>query len=101
MPTINVQLAEYSELFMLIAAFIYTLAFILFSIDAARSSATIRRVEAELAQETEAERAALREKKLVAAGSADSTAGEPAESDAASADTASTSGVASDSNRGQ
>ncbi|WP_044495081.1 c-type cytochrome biogenesis protein CcsB [Nesterenkonia massiliensis] len=97
MPTINVQLAEYSELFMLIAAFIYTLAFILFSIDAARSSATIRRVEAELAQETEAERAALREKKLVAAGSADSTAGEPAESDAASADTASTSGVASDS----
>ncbi|GAA4918017.1 c-type cytochrome biogenesis protein CcsB [Nesterenkonia rhizosphaerae] len=93
MPTINVQLAEYSELFMLIAAFIYTLAFILFSIDIARSSATIRRVEAELAQETEAERAALREKKLVAAGSADSTAGEPAGSDAASAATASTGGV--------
>lgn len=51
MPDINVQLAEYSELFMLISAFIYTLAFILFAVDAARSSAAIRRVDAELAAE--------------------------------------------------
>ncbi len=65
-PTINVELAEYSELFMLIAAFIYTLAFILFTIDAARSSATIRRVEAELAEEQAAER----QSSLVAAGAA-------------------------------
>ncbi|WP_146340870.1 c-type cytochrome biogenesis protein CcsB [Nesterenkonia sp. NBAIMH1] len=65
-PTINVELAEYSELFMLIAAFIYTLAFILFTIDAARSSATIRRVEAELAEEQAAER----QGSLVAAGAA-------------------------------
>ncbi|WP_147103263.1 c-type cytochrome biogenesis protein CcsB [Nesterenkonia populi] len=55
-PTINVELAEYSELFMLIAAFIYTLAFILFTVDTVRSSATIRRVEAELAEEQAAER---------------------------------------------
>ncbi|WP_120003260.1 c-type cytochrome biogenesis protein CcsB [Nesterenkonia muleiensis] len=48
---INVELAEYSELFMMISAFIYTLAFILFTVDTARSSATIRRVEAELSAE--------------------------------------------------
>ncbi|TLP72769.1 c-type cytochrome biogenesis protein CcsB [Nesterenkonia sphaerica] len=54
---INVQLAEYSELFMLISAFIYTLAFILFTVDTVRSSATIRRVEAELSAEQQRERA--------------------------------------------
>lgn len=52
---INEQLAEYSELFMLIAASIYTLAFIAFSVDMARSSSTIRRVEAELAAERSGE----------------------------------------------
>src|SRR5690625_828335 len=51
LPPINVGLAEYSELFMMIAAFIYTLAFIVFTLDAVRSSATIRRVEKELAAE--------------------------------------------------
>jgi cytochrome c-type biogenesis protein CcsB len=56
LPQINVQLAEYSELFMLISAFIYTLAFILFTVDTVRSSATIRRVEAELSAEQQQER---------------------------------------------
>lgn len=52
---INEELAQYSELFMLIAASIYTLAFIAFTVDMARSSATIRRVESELAVERESE----------------------------------------------
>src|SRR5699024_9854818 len=55
LPSINVQLAEYAELFSLIAALIYTLAFILFTVDAVRSSATIRRVEQELAAESGAQ----------------------------------------------
>lgn len=55
LPAINTELAEYSELFTFIAAVIYTLAFVLFTVDAARSSATIRRVEAELAAEADAE----------------------------------------------
>lgn len=59
LPAINTELAEYSELFTLIAALIYTLAFILFTVDAARSSSTIRRVEAELKAEAETEQAAL------------------------------------------
>ena len=54
---IDEQLAEYSELFMLIAASIYTIAFIAFTIDMVRSSATIRRVEAELATERDRESA--------------------------------------------
>ncbi|WP_022873392.1 c-type cytochrome biogenesis protein CcsB [Nesterenkonia alba] len=84
---INVELAEYSELFMLISAFIYTLAFILFTVDTARSSATIRRVEAELAQEQEAERIA------VTAGAAEATASAQADGAAktAQASTAETS----------
>ena len=53
LPSINVELAEYSELFMMIAAFIYTLAFILFTIDTAQSSRTIRRLETDLAREQE------------------------------------------------
>ncbi|EXF26090.1 cytochrome C biogenesis protein [Nesterenkonia sp. AN1] len=64
MQSINMELAQYSELFMLIAAFIYTGAFMLFAVDMIRSSATIRRVEAELAAENAAER------ELVGAGSA-------------------------------
>ena len=56
MPSINMELVQYSELFMLIAAFIYTGAFMLFAVDMIRSSATIRRVEAELAAENAAER---------------------------------------------
>ncbi|WP_150461910.1 c-type cytochrome biogenesis protein CcsB [Nesterenkonia ebinurensis] len=64
LPPINVELAEYSELFMLISASIYTLAFILFTVDTARSSATIKRVEAELSAEQQAERS----RQLVGAG---------------------------------
>ncbi|MCH8565954.1 c-type cytochrome biogenesis protein CcsB [Nesterenkonia sp. LB17] len=56
MQSINMELAQYSELFMLIAAFIYTAAFMLFAVDMIRSSATIRRVEDELAAENAAER---------------------------------------------
>ncbi|GAA1452782.1 c-type cytochrome biogenesis protein CcsB [Nesterenkonia lacusekhoensis] len=56
---IDEQLAEYSELFMLIAASIYTMAFIAFTIDMVRSSATIRRVEAELAAERHREPAGV------------------------------------------
>lgn len=48
---VNEQLAEYSDLFMLIAAFVYAGAFILFAVDMAVSSSTIRRLEEELAAE--------------------------------------------------
>lgn len=53
LPQINIELAEYSELFMTIAAFIYTLAFILFTLDTAKSSSTIRRIETELTEENQ------------------------------------------------
>lgn len=46
---VNEQLALYSDLFMLIAAFVYAAAFVLFTIDMATSSATIRRLEEDLA----------------------------------------------------
>jgi cytochrome c-type biogenesis protein CcsB len=68
MQSINMELAQYSELFMLIAAFIYTAAFMLFAVDMIRSSATIRRVEAELAEENAAER------QLVSSGAVSATA---------------------------
>ncbi|NLS10007.1 c-type cytochrome biogenesis protein CcsB [Nesterenkonia sp. MY13] len=68
---INVELAEYSELFMMISGFIYTLAFILFTVDTARSSATIKRVENELAAEAEHQRP----RELVGAGAGGSDAG--------------------------
>ncbi|HRO93974.1 c-type cytochrome biogenesis protein CcsB [Citricoccus sp.] len=53
MPSINLQLASYSDLFMLIAALIYAVAFILFALDLATSSKTIRALETELARERE------------------------------------------------
>ena len=68
LPAINVQLAEYAELFTLIAALIYTLAFILFTVDAVRSSATIRRVEKELAAEAGAEQTPVRASASAGAG---------------------------------
>ncbi|MBN6827643.1 c-type cytochrome biogenesis protein CcsB, partial [Micrococcus luteus] len=46
---VNEQLALYSDLFMLIAALVYAAAFILFTIDMATASVTIRRLEADLA----------------------------------------------------
>ncbi|MGO1181727.1 MAG: c-type cytochrome biogenesis protein CcsB [Micrococcaceae bacterium] len=69
---INEALATYSELFMLIAALIYMITFFVFSWDMARSSASIRRMEAELASEhaAQVEQASARvsEKSLVTAG---------------------------------
>src|SRR5699024_9303045 len=48
MTPINETLAQYSELFMLIAALIYLVAFFFFSWDMASASRSIRKLEAEL-----------------------------------------------------
>lgn len=65
LPTINVALGQYSDLFMLLAAFVYAAAFIAFAWDMAKSSKLIREIEAStLAAET---------KVLVAAGIDNST----------------------------
>lgn len=73
MPSINLQLASYSDLFMLIAALVYAVAFIVFAIDLSTSSRTIRTLEAELAAEESAgaetgAEAEARRKQLVGAG---------------------------------
>ncbi|GAA3059751.1 MULTISPECIES: c-type cytochrome biogenesis protein CcsB [Actinomycetes] len=68
MDPVNQELAQYSDLFMLIAALIYTAAFIVFAVDMVRSSATIRRLEAELAEEAQEELARARRGSLVGAG---------------------------------
>ena len=72
MPSINLQLASYSDLFMLIAALVYAAAFIVFALDMAHSSQTIRTLEAELAEEAEVEAAQAtvpqRRDQLVGAG---------------------------------
>ncbi|MGW9550061.1 c-type cytochrome biogenesis protein CcsB [Citricoccus zhacaiensis] len=72
MQSINLQLASYSDLFMLIAALVYAAAFIVFAIDMATSSKTIRILEAELAAESgasgDASAAAQRREQLVGAG---------------------------------
>ncbi|GAA1182276.1 c-type cytochrome biogenesis protein CcsB [Nesterenkonia xinjiangensis] len=68
MDPVNQELAQYSDLFMFIAALIYTAAFIVFAVDMVRSSATIRRLEVELAEEAEAELARARRDALVSAG---------------------------------
>jgi cytochrome c-type biogenesis protein CcsB len=60
MPSIDVRLGEYSELFMLLAAMAYTVAFIAFAWDMAQSSRSIRDVEARLAAEAAAEPARSR-----------------------------------------
>ncbi|MDR8019674.1 c-type cytochrome biogenesis protein CcsB [Nesterenkonia aerolata] len=66
MSPIDQELAEYSDLFMWIAAILYTVAFIAFSVDMARSSATIRRLEAELTEEHSRHRALLRAQRVPA-----------------------------------
>lgn len=48
MPTINEQLGAYSDLFMLLAAMAYAIAFIAFAWDLAKSSRTIRELESGL-----------------------------------------------------
>ena len=74
---INMELAEYSDLFMLISAFIYTAAFIVFAVDMIRSSATIGRLEAELAEEREIEVRAADPALVGASGQDDIQAVEP------------------------
>ncbi len=71
MQSINMELVQYSELFLLIAAFVYTAAFMLFAVDMIRSSATIRRVEAELAAEN------MTERQLVSSGAGDAPRDQP------------------------
>ncbi|GAB3190631.1 c-type cytochrome biogenesis protein CcsB [Nesterenkonia suensis] len=95
MDPVNEELAQYSDLFMLIAALIYTAAFIVFAVDMVRSSATIRRLEAELAEEAEAELARARRDSLVSAGSADSGDADSGDADSGDAD----SGDAIDADR--
>ena len=51
MPSIDYTLAEYSELFMLLAAFAYTVAFLAFTWDLAKSSKTIQAVESKLTEQ--------------------------------------------------
>lgn len=46
MPTINVALGQYSDLFMLLAALVYAVAFIAFAWDLAKSSKLIREIDA-------------------------------------------------------
>ncbi|MBB5749762.1 c-type cytochrome biogenesis protein CcsB [Micrococcus sp. TA1] len=71
MQPINLQLASYSDLFMLIAALVYAAAFVLFALDMANSSKTIRALEAELAADTALEPQA----QLVGAGAGTAPAG--------------------------
>ncbi|MFL4474601.1 c-type cytochrome biogenesis protein CcsB [Paeniglutamicibacter sp. MACA_103] len=67
MPTINVALGQYSDLFMLLAAIVYASAFVAFAWDLAKSSKLIREIDAAtLASE---------KKVLVAAGAIDSAPG--------------------------
>ncbi|MBB5748643.1 c-type cytochrome biogenesis protein CcsB [Micrococcus sp. TA1] len=92
MQPINLQLASYSDLFMLIAALVYAAAFVLFALDMANSSKTIRALEAELAADTALEPQA----QLVGAG-----AGTPASPGASTTGTAGTiTGGASGSGAG-
>ncbi|MFF5791790.1 c-type cytochrome biogenesis protein CcsB [Paeniglutamicibacter sp. NPDC012692] len=65
LPTINETLGQYSDLFMLLAAFVYAVAFIAFAWDLAKSSKLIREIDAAT---LEAEK-----KVLVAAGAGKST----------------------------
>ncbi len=51
MPSIDYTLAEYSDLFMLLAAFAYTVAFLAFTWDLAKSSKTIQAVESKLTEQ--------------------------------------------------
>ncbi|WP_418888845.1 c-type cytochrome biogenesis protein CcsB [Paeniglutamicibacter quisquiliarum] len=64
MPTINVALGQYSDLFMLLAAIVYASAFVAFAWDLAKSS--------KLIQEIDAATLASEKKTLVAAGAIDS-----------------------------
>ncbi|MEV7606334.1 c-type cytochrome biogenesis protein CcsB [Paenarthrobacter sp. NPDC089322] len=71
MPAINETLGQYSELFMLLAAGTYTVAFIAFAWDLAKSSKTLRSVDLKAAAGTAAQ------KVTVAAGRAGAALGGP------------------------
>ncbi|EMY34553.1 ABC-type transporter [Arthrobacter crystallopoietes BAB-32] len=71
MPSIDETLGQYSELFILLAAMAFTVAFIAFCWDLATSSKTIRAVENRLAEE----RAAQKVPAAVGAGGAPAEAG--------------------------
>jgi len=80
MTPVNEQLAYYSDLFMFIAALVYAGAFILFAVDMATASATIRRLEAELDAQAGVDRdvaSRVRERQLAGVG-AGSGVGTPA-----------------------
>ena len=62
MTPVNETLASYSDLFMLIASFIYLVAFLLFSWDIATASKAVKKLESEIATE--------RSKQLLGAGGA-------------------------------
>ncbi|WP_411731579.1 c-type cytochrome biogenesis protein CcsB [Paeniglutamicibacter sp.] len=64
MPTINVALGQYSDLFMLLAAIVYASAFVAFAWDLAKSSKLIREIDAATL--------ATEQKVLVASGAIDS-----------------------------
>lgn len=71
MPVINETLGQYSELFMLLAAGTYTVAFIAFAWDLAKSSKALRAIDAKAAASSPAEKVA------VAAGRASGSLGSP------------------------
>ncbi|MFZ3454340.1 c-type cytochrome biogenesis protein CcsB [Arthrobacter sp. 7Tela_A1] len=56
MPSIDYQLAEYSDLFMLLAAFTYTVAFLAFTWDLAKSSKTLNAIDQKAAHAAPAQR---------------------------------------------
>ncbi|GAA2546634.1 cytochrome c-type biogenesis protein CcsB [Neomicrococcus aestuarii] len=59
MPTINETLGQYSDLFMLLAAMVYAVAFICFAFDLAKSNETIRELEKNLVTEEQRELASV------------------------------------------
>lgn len=74
MPTINETLGGYSDLFMLLAAMVYAVAFICFAIDLAKSSQTIRELESNLVKDEQKELAlvgATRSTRKASAGASD------------------------------
>ncbi|WP_271395407.1 c-type cytochrome biogenesis protein CcsB [Neomicrococcus lactis] len=81
MPNINETLGGYSDLFMLLAAMVYAVAFICFAIDLAKSSQTIRELESNLVKEEQEE--------LALVGATRSTRGSSASAGASALDSTS------------
>ncbi|MDP5227530.1 MULTISPECIES: c-type cytochrome biogenesis protein CcsB [Arthrobacter] len=68
MPGLNFELGSYSELFMLLAAGTYTVAFIAFAWDLAKSSATLRAIDERAARQQGKATVTVAAKQLVGAG---------------------------------